>query len=522
MPGFVALENNQSNLKGSAMGIHNVTRKSSSTFIAGIWLAAILPLLTACGGGGGGGSAPVDSTVSGQTGSTVPVSAGTTTPTAPSTSSLSVTEISSGPAFRLDVDINKFGTAAAVWMDDNLGRGRIWSNRFENGRWGTPVQISTSNETTTPRVAINSQGDAVAVWEDRHYVSTLSNGTDVTVWVSRYQGGAWTAPTQVSAWVTHGEAAPVVDIDDAGHAIVAWLQEEQGSIRPSAWQASYDGSAWSQPKRLSDGIHKVWQLQLEMNAAGDGVAAWVQETNNFDEPGYSDGSSSGYTVPNMWAANYVGGGWSAASRIGDPALVKLDMCTDVDLAMNERGSAVATCWQRKGVVESIAMSTFEPGQPGSWSSVPSVVTALADTEYAGAHTVALANDGGILVGLEVTQKSSFLDKILSVHRYDAASASWAQPLQLSCDVYSRRPLIKFDGAGTGYVIWDEAETFAEWQMHRFSPSTGWDVKQPLPVPFLSDDIHFAVAGNGYGVMVFEKSKPTVDGYEDYAAAVTWP
>jgi len=503
------------------MGIHSKTkRKSSSTFRAGVWLAVILPLLTACGGGGGGGAAPVDSTVIEQTGSSalVPAATTTTTATATSTSSFNVAEISSGPAAALDVDINKFGTAVAVWVDASWGRGITWSNRFENGGWGTPVQVSTSNETAAPRIAINSQGDAIAVWEDRHYVSTLSNGTDVTVWVSRYAGGAWTAPTQVSAWVTHGQTAPVVEIDDAGRAMVAWRQEDPTSSVPSVWQAAYDGSMWSAPKRLSDGIHEVWQfeLELEMNAAGDGVAAWVQHTNNFDEPGYE-----GYAVPNMWAANYVGGEWGAASRIGDPTLVKDDMCSSVDLAMNEGGRVVATCSQRKGGVRSIVMNTFEPGLPGSWSAAPSVVTALPDTEYHLAHAVALANDGGVLVGLTASQPST-MDRIVSVHRYDDASASWAQPLQFSGDVNSRA-FVEYDGAGTGYVIWDEAESFAGWHMHRFSPSTGWDAKQRLPVPFMSgDDIHFAVAGNGYGVMVFDKSKSVPDGFEDWAGAFTWP
>ena len=59
------------------------------------------------------------------------------------------------------------GNAVAVWEQDDGTRDNIWANRFTpSAGWGVAEQIETDNagDTRQPQVALDPNGNAVAVW----------------------------------------------------------------------------------------------------------------------------------------------------------------------------------------------------------------------------------------------------------------------------------------------------------------------------------------------------------------------
>jgi hypothetical protein len=72
-----------------------------------------------------------------------------------------------GDAFRPEVAVDPSGNALAVWEQFDGTRGNIWANRFTPATgWGTAQLLETDNtrEAVSPRVAVDSSGNALAVW----------------------------------------------------------------------------------------------------------------------------------------------------------------------------------------------------------------------------------------------------------------------------------------------------------------------------------------------------------------------
>jgi hypothetical protein len=114
--------------------------------------------------------------------------------------------------------------------------------------WLEPVSLSTTTrDAYAPQVAVDPQGDAVAVWR-------RSSGTgDRVQSATRPAGGAWQAPVDLSAPGAIG-FDPQVAVDRQGGAVAVWQRYDdadnlivQGATRPAggAWQAPVDLSAGS-------------------------------------------------------------------------------------------------------------------------------------------------------------------------------------------------------------------------------------------------------------------------------------
>lgn len=91
----------------------------------------------------------------------------------------------------LDIAVDKAGNALALWLSFNGSTvpGRIMANRYIAGRgcgWSTAAPIDTNNGNAVyhPRLAIDGDGNAVAVW-------SRSEDTAQSVEANRFE---WRAP----------------------------------------------------------------------------------------------------------------------------------------------------------------------------------------------------------------------------------------------------------------------------------------------------------------------------------------
>jgi uncharacterized protein YheU (UPF0270 family) len=109
------------------------------------------------------------------------------------------------------------GNAVAVWTQSNS----IWSARYTAGvGWNTATSIiSGGTSVAAPQVAVDASGDAVAVWQQ---LDSTQN-----IWTSRYSpGSGWDG----AMLIEHDDAGPAtgpqVAVDSIGNAVAVWAQSD--------------------------------------------------------------------------------------------------------------------------------------------------------------------------------------------------------------------------------------------------------------------------------------------------------
>lgn len=131
---------------------------------------------------------------------------------------------------RVAMDSN--GNAIAVWSQYDGLRNNISANRYEVGiGWGNATFIATNNlwVAGNPQVAIDGNGNAIVVWWQW-------NGAQNNVWANRYEIGiGWGTAELIQANPSEWCDPPQVAIDDLGNAIAVWPQWVVGWIRSDIW-----------------------------------------------------------------------------------------------------------------------------------------------------------------------------------------------------------------------------------------------------------------------------------------------
>ncbi|MGB8223568.1 MAG: Ig-like domain-containing protein, partial [Polyangiales bacterium] len=134
-----------------------------------------------------------------------------------------------GSAGSPQVALEPNGTAVAVWSQSDGTRTNIWANRFTpTGGWGAAGLVETDNlgAAVGPHVGLDSSGNAIAIWSQ-------SDGTRDNIWANRFTpAGGWGGAELVET--DPGAAAfPQVALDSTGDAIAVWYQSD--GTRDNIW-----------------------------------------------------------------------------------------------------------------------------------------------------------------------------------------------------------------------------------------------------------------------------------------------
>jgi hypothetical protein len=204
--------------------------------------------------------------------------------------------------------------------------------------WGTPELLETEPDTIVngPRIAINSTGNAIAVWQQ--YKDGAGGGYNA--WANLYDPGiGWGTPVLLET-ETGMVWAPQTGMDAEGNAIVTWTQSD--GLFYNLLAVRYEvGTGWGLPERIeaNPGDVDSFGHSLAIGPTGDAISIWSQ----------SDGSEQ-----RIWANRFEPDtGW------GNPSLVATSpedtgantINTDVDFAPN--GEAVAVWSQSDAFYMSI-------------------------------------------------------------------------------------------------------------------------------------------------------------------------
>jgi hypothetical protein len=199
-------------------------------------------------------------------------------------------ESGAGRADLPQLAIEPGGNAVAVWAQvEATGRASIFANRYMVGSgWETPILLENDMRSAgRPQIAVNANGDAVAVWQQ-------SSGTSgSSVWANRFSPGTgWGAATPIES-VTAGTAqSPQVAIDANGNALAVWEHFDVFALK--IWSNRFSvGSGWGTAARLERLATNARNAQVALDANGNGLAVWEQST----------GTGSGMTY-NVWASRF--------------------------------------------------------------------------------------------------------------------------------------------------------------------------------------------------------------------------
>jgi len=221
-----------------------------------ILLSALAAGLIGCGGGGGGNNGG---------GGIAP----------------SATMISSGaingqlPKIAMDGS----GNAMAIWQENEVaGAGTVSANYYKAGLgWGNPSLVSTvlASGTSDPQISMNSIGYGIAAW-------VQGNGTNTMIYANRYApGSGWRTSNLISSSSSF-VANPSVAIDRDGNAIAVW---DQGDTPPrNIHAARYDSiSGWTPPTLISSGVYGAYKPRIAVTPSGKAFVSFQEYDGTNDK-----------------------------------------------------------------------------------------------------------------------------------------------------------------------------------------------------------------------------------------------
>jgi hypothetical protein len=426
------------------------------------------------------------------------------------------TALGAGTSYTVTVFTQPSGQTCIV----NDGKGTISSSNVNNvvvtctnqstgvKHWGTAAPISLRPQKEfLPRVAVNSNGNGMAVWESVR-VTDISH--DIAF--SYYTKSGWStpnvipllAPTSVNSFYENSRN-PEVAIDPNGNAIAVWRQGD-AQFEFNIWSSRYaPGSGWSQRERISDSFLDASDPQIAFDANGNALAIW------------KGGAGIQY---NRYTA---GVGW------GPTALPQVISAFGADasepiLTTNANGDAMAV-WTQK--------EDFAGNRLDLWSSRYSVTT-----QTWGAPQLIETNNSGLIpifkrvvmdsTGTATVVWSQYDGTRLHVLANRHVNGAWgvATPIEASDNApmgSALDPRITIDGNGNSLAMWrqvfgsdSESGRGGAYMSARFTPGAGWNTPVSIGTypadryPSSDYQISSNAAGNAVAVWtLFEQIDPEI-------------
>jgi hypothetical protein len=181
------------------------------------------------------------------------------------------------------VAVDLQGDAVVVWTSNNGGNRIVEATRKQgpSGIWQTPVALSSPTEgASEPEVAIDSQGDAVAIWQSSAGANEIIDAASMSA-----GSGVWQSPIPVSISATSliGEF-PQIAMDPQGDAVAVWDQSNGSDYIVEAAVRSPASGAWQVPTPLSPAGENSYLPQVAVDPQGNAVAIW--ENDLIEAAGY--------------------------------------------------------------------------------------------------------------------------------------------------------------------------------------------------------------------------------------------
>ncbi|WP_382163592.1 hypothetical protein [Hydrogenophaga sp. ANAO-22] len=386
-------------------------------------------------------------------------------------------------AFNPVVATDSQGNAFAVWAQGNGSFDNIWAARYTpGGGWGAPQVIDDhSGNATEPQIAVDSAGNAVAIWVRENIVSRRG------LVAASYTAGTWGAPQDVEGNAGHARA-PQIGMDASGAARAIWIQHDGNFERVRS--ARLQGGSWdSTGSSIDGGTGDASDAQIQVFANGSALAVWTQISagvprvwhNRFNGVGWStadllDDNNTSFslgapalaadatgntlavwsqgtatTSSTVYARRYAGGTWGAAEVLSGGGT---DNSARARVAMNANGTATAV-WQ-ESLADGLQTWARRRVGAGAWGAAVRLDTPLGASDSEGEPQVAMDPAGNATVVWSHTLAGgNHRDLYGSHHR--VATGSWSAPALLDAVNTGgvNRCSVAMDANGNAIVVWDQ-------------------------------------------------------------------
>ncbi|GAA5523520.1 hypothetical protein Maes01_00065 [Microbulbifer aestuariivivens] len=287
-----------------------------------------------------------------------------------------------------------------VWADL---RTDIWVSYYDqsSGSWSTPVTLNTPGVSRAPRLAMDSNGNAMALW-----VEGLGN-----IWARNFSlESGWTDAVKIESdpGFVHGHQ---LVFDGYGNAIVTWA-EFDGTNKVYANRFD-SGSGWDTPFLLSEDIGlRAGTPRLAADASGNAIAIWTKREG---------------LRYNLWYSYYdTVNGWGSAAPLEEhDESVKV-----AQLAMSTNGSAIVT-WFRsdRDLAGTWSSRRYIPGE--GWGNQEDLGSSYRDSCFCSYMNwdldLEIDNNGNALFFWEHDDGT---DTTIRFNRYTTANG-WGQSTELA-------------------------------------------------------------------------------------------
>jgi len=169
-----------------------------------------------------------------------------------------------------DIAVDKAGNATVVFIhNDGVANKVYWSKyTVTSALWTTAAKIPNqpAAAATVPQVAVDLEGNAIAVW-------VQSDGVANKVYWSHYtaMSAVWTDAAQIPNQPAVAATTPQVAVDQRGTAVALWVQDSR--LYWSRYSAT--GAVWTDAAQLPGQSATPSAPQLAMDQAGNAMAIMI-------------------------------------------------------------------------------------------------------------------------------------------------------------------------------------------------------------------------------------------------------
>ncbi|PKL36451.1 hypothetical protein CVV38_00910 [Candidatus Peregrinibacteria bacterium HGW-Peregrinibacteria-1] len=341
-----------------------------------------------------------------------------------------------GATDRPQIAFDSEGNATAVWALFDT-RFSIYANRYSaaTNTWGT-AEVIEDNDTAgydnNPQIAVDGDGNAIAVWEQ-------FDGTSTNVFSNTYSAltGTWgTAELLESSLGT--AYGPQIAVDGDGNGIAIWLQYSGG--RSDIYSARYTASTetWGAPELVeTSDVGSAINPKIEFDSSNNGIAVWQQNNGVIDV---------------IWANKYdASTGWGtaeviSATNIGNAASAEIDI--------DSNGNAIAV-WHQNNNTEFDAVSSIYANRyvssTGAWGTATAIESGSGS---ASTPAISIDNSGNAMV---VWTQHDGVAFSAHANKYTALSDSWGAEEVIESYDGGTSNFVQVDYNGVNYVaVWQQA------------------------------------------------------------------
>jgi hypothetical protein len=332
-----------------------------------------------------------------------------------------------GHALSPHVAVDRNGNAVAVWRQAEGGRYSVWANRFNasTSSWGSAAAIESDNagDVLVPRVAFDVNGNCIAVWPQ-------SDGARFNLYAARMTpAGTWGAPILIETQNTGDVGSADLAIDPSGNAIAVWTQSDGTRYNVHANRYAAATGAWGSATLIeTENLQNSSRPRIAIDANGNAFAVW--EYQGIYANRYSATSNS----------------WGAAVPIhsANPGLA-----SDPQVAVDAGGNAFAVWSNVNGTQFGIFANRYSTAV-GGWSTATTLNTGTADGTYE--PQLSLSPSGNALAIWRQVESASYRIK---GSRYLSATGQWGGAITVSSLINgaSNGPRIAPDATGSAHAVW---------------------------------------------------------------------